>query len=580
MGQIQIVFPKLSQFWNDAGVLGLYRCILGKVHADPQEEETDPMDDLGERLNVSVRLAVGELVLEGEEPAMQELLEIAYGRLIKRYYDISTQRQKDDLAAHNFYYDSQTDTFVRFSKRKARGIAAFIYDKAPRPAGDLVKWQNKIAGVLPASQAHLQGRLDDFLEQQEIKAGPPSGMLIDEPNRVRPRVSIYVKEGKPKKEACFLCGGMSSKMERVNQTVFPFLTGDAGVLSFFSTTRNVSQACWRCAFVGKFVPVSGFFLQSRDRCHMFFPLATSLTKMNEVYDSLRRIANWEPNYWCNFEHALGGYFSHPSEAAFAFFFRVYEYLAKRKDADEDDVEWLLDDEIQDEIINLALQEAPLSFAIISTEQKGQIQMPTRVWIFDELTYLFRLFREVQKRKLDWRDVCRNMLDSTAARDENRSLVRDHMLGCIMQKRSILQEAVDFVFHVNRGQRQYIAPLVEFVRRYEEVIKQGGTMEREALDAAVTLGRRIGTAVGKESGKKGRLFALRKCRKLSDFLNELNRLQLRLSNEYQFAVPPAVYEGHLTQENFEEFRGFCMLAALNAFNAATSQREQATASTNN
>ena len=211
-------------------------------------------------------------------------------------------------------------------------------------------------------------------------------------------------------------------------------------------------------------------------------------------------------------------------------------------------------------------------------------MPTRVWLFDDLTYLFRLFQGAHAREVEWRNLCRNMLDSTAARDENRSLARDRMLGRVLQKQSILQNAVDFAFHVNRGQKQYIAPLEQFVRFYEEVLKQGqkgGAMEREALDAAVTLGRRIGTAIGKESGKKGRLFALRKSRKLADFLNELNRLQLRLPRDSQFAVPPAVYEGHLTQENFEEFRGFCMLAALNAFNAATSpQRQQEAATTGN
>ena len=100
------------------------------------------------------------------------------------------------------------------------------------------------------------------------------------------------------------------------------------------------------------------------------------------------------------------------------------------------------------------------------------------------------------------------------------------------------------------------------------------MEQVALDAAVTLGKRIGVAVAQERGKKGSLFTLRKCRKLPDFLNELNRLQFR----FNIAIPPSVYEGHLTDSNFEEFKGFCLLAALNAFNAGTaSKRETATQS---
>ena len=96
------------------------------------------------------------------------------------------------------------------------------------------------------------------------------------------------------------------------------------------------------------------------------------------------------------------------------------------------------------------------------------------------------------------------------------------------------------------------------------------MDKDALEAAVTLGKRVGSAVARDRGKKGSLFTLRKCRTLPDFLNQLNRLQFR----FEIAVPPATYQGHLNQENFEEFRGFCMLAALNAFNAGTSQREKA------
>jgi hypothetical protein len=112
-------------------------------------------------------------------------------------------------------------------------------------------------------------------------------------------------------------------------------------------------------------------------------------------------------------------------------------------------------------------------------------------------------------------------------------------------------------------------LVRFIGIYEELLHKGGGMNDKARDAAVTLGRRIGGAVAAEHGKKGNLFALRKCRTVADFLNELNRLQFR----YQIAIPPAVYEGHLTDGNFEEFRGFCLLAALNTFNAGMARQEQ-------
>ena len=568
MSEVEVTFPRLNQFWNDSGVLGLYRCIIGEVHADPQAGDNDLGGRLDDRFEVDVRLEKDGLVVKGDADTVEGMLNAAYDRLVKRYYDISTLRQREDTGSHNFYYDSASDIFKTFSKRKSRGIATFIYDKAPRPAGEQVKWEGKQAGKLPESHAHLQERLEAFLDQQGIKAGPPAGMLVDQPNRVRPKVTLQVKEGKAKPVACFLCGGTSSKMEKVNQTTFPFITGDAGVLSFFNLTREVSQVCWRCAFVGKFVPVNGFFIQSGDRLHMFFPFAPHLLKMNDVYSQLSPLAQWEPNFWRNVEHNLGGYFSHPRETGFAFFHAVFEHLVRNcqdGDYEEDGYE-----ELEEVIFDTSFRDAPLSFAMVSTEQKGQIQMPTQVWLFNDLFYLFRLFREVISQDGDWKAIVRSMVDFTAQRDENRSLERDRMLGTVMKKQSILKKSEEIAYHVNRSQRQYIAPLVDFVYLFEKLLQKGDAMDKDALEAAVTLGKRVGSAVARDRGKKGSLFTLRKCRTLPDFLNQLNRLQFR----FEIAVPPATYQGHLNQENFEEFRGFCMLAALNAFNAGTSQREKA------
>ena len=563
MSDVQICFPRLNNFWNDSGVLGIYRCIMGDVHADLQRGDNESYNHLGEEYSVTVNLKKDGLKIGGEAKDVEAVLERAYGRLIKRYYDVSTQLQIEDNPSWNFYYDSEKDQFVSFPKRKARGIAALVFDKAPRPASGQVRWKDKQPGQLPDSHAHIQDRLDAFLEQQKLKAGPPAGMLLDEPNRVRPKVKIKIKDGRLRADPCFLCGQYSSSMEKVNQTIFPFVTGDSGGLSFFNMTREVSQVCWRCAYVGKFVPVNGFFSKSGDRLHMFFPFAPDLLKMDQVYGTLNSIVEWEPNFWRNFESRIGGYFTHPREVAFSFMHRVYEHLAlDRQNTDQDagysafmDVVW---------------SDAPLSFALVSAEQKGNTQMPTQVWLFDDVVYLFRLFQHIKKQDETWKDIAHSMIDFTAQRNENRSLERDRLLGSVLRKQSILRQAEAFAYHINREGRQYFAPLFDFVIHYEDVLrKKGESMETQAREAAVTLGRRIGSVIAKEGGKKGSLFALRKCRTLPDFLSELNRLQFK----WKIAVPPAAYEGQLNQTNFEEFRGFCMLAALNSFNAGTASNDK-------
>ena len=210
MSDITVTFPRLNQFWNDSGVLGLYRCIIGDIHQKSQRGVDYPSTNLDTEFQTSTKLEADQLVISGEVDAVQGLLETAYNdRLIKHYYDLSSEKQWEEEASHNFFLNSE-EIFKSFPKRKARGIAAFIYDKAPRPAGGQVKWSDKTPGKLPEDYTHVQDRLDQFLEDKKLKPGPPAGMLIDEPNRVRPKVIIQVQEPNRKStrktSPCFLCG--------------------------------------------------------------------------------------------------------------------------------------------------------------------------------------------------------------------------------------------------------------------------------------------------------------------------------------------------------------------------------------
>ena len=562
--EIHLSFPRLNHFWNDSGVLGLYRCLIDSVHAPSQRESAEREGDYREVFGIEANLTRDALELSGAPEALKQALDAAYDRLVERYYNLSTEKQRNDTSAHNFYYDSKTDRFRPFPKKKPKGIAAFIYDKAPRPSGDQAKWVGEPAGQLPEEWSHLQDRLDAFLQSNKLSAGPPAGMLIDGPNRIKPNVTIAIKEGKPK-GVCFLCGQPSTTLEKISQTVFPFITGDSGILSFFSGASEVNKVCWRCAFVGKFVPVNGFYTTAGDSLHLFFPFAPSLTKMNEVYGKLQAaaFAFTDPDYWKNFEVQLGGYFARSHELAFAFLHALYQRLFNSNEIEEDA-------DFDCDLFSFALENAPVSFAVVSTMAKGNTQMPTEAYLFDDLAYLFRLFRLTERHETDWKNLAANLVDSTAAKKEDYSLRRNRIMRLMLDKRSILREAESFAYHVNRQKQRAIGPLARFVTLYEELIHKGGGMESQAREAAVTLGRRVGGAVAAERGKKGNLFALRKCRTVADFLNELNRLQFR----YQIAIPPAVYEGHLTEENFDEFRGFCLLAALNTFNAGMARQEQA------
>ena len=120
--------------------------------------------------------------------------------------------------------------------------------------------------------------------------------------------------------------------------------------------------------------------------------------------------------------------------------------------------------------------------------------------------------------------------------------------------------------------------------------------QKMVETARWLGDNIGTAVanavlGQQSGEgqktppavrqketpgraKGNMFRLRNTRTTGDFVTELARLQLR----YRIDVPRDVLDGiTLSPETFDDFRGFCVIAALNRFQYMTRSNPKENAS---
>lgn len=558
---IEITFPKLNHFWLDSGLLGL-TALLCEVESDIEKEVSN-----------------AGLKLKGTEQAIQDALEGAYKLLINRFYNLSTKKQRDDATSHNFYYDSKNEKFISFPKKKSVGIAKLIFNKAPRPTGSSIKWEKeekrevringkvikKNRGILPSSHAHLQNNMDEYLDENKLDV-TTKGLLIDGPNAICPKVNIVVQTVNKVKGACYLCGENNSFLEDAGQTIFPFITGSSGLLNFNSLCANPEKVCWKCAFLGKFVPVNGFYLSQGENLFAFFPYSISLEKMLEVYGPLQDAKYEDPNLFKNFQHPLGfekyadGYFQKPYEVACAFFYTLYKkplLLHRESSEDEGILDW-------EKMYSLTISTAPLEFVVLHAESKGQTSMGKMVWPFRDSVYFFRLMKELEEAKINIKEVMRLLIDFSQ-KNENRTLVRNRVCERILKKQSIIDLLEPHVFNTDHT---YIKPLFDFVTKYEPIVrkeKMGMTIEEQ--EAAVTLGKRIGMIVG-NNGKKGDLFALRKARRKSDFLNELNRLQFK----YHLTVPPDVYEGKLTDSNFVEFKQFCLVASVNSFHAATQSNE--------
>ena len=544
---MEVVFNKTGHFWFDCGLTGFIKLL----------EEIDLP-------KISTHVEDSKFVLDGAADDIKKALEDAFALLVDRYYNLSTKKQIDDRSSYNFYYDSQKDEFVSFPKKKAVGIAGIIFDKAARPTKGMIKWKDPKKHILPDEYKHLQERMEKYVKDNGLKI-TTAGLLLDGPNAVQPKLKIAIGE-KKRGKYCYLCGEETGSLEDANQTVFPFITGSSGILSFNPNAGRPERVCWKCSMLGKYVPVVGFYSTQGDSLSIFLPYSTSLKKMCQVHDLLESTKYQDENLLRNFEHPLGGYYQHPYEITYSFLYTLYDRcLLNRLEPGMDEID--LD---VDAALNLTTNTAPLEFYVIQTKKEGDTFSGKMIWPFKETLYFFRLHEKIEKTiKIRMKEVLSYCVDYEASKNENKTLLRNRICERILKKQSILDLVEQHVFHTNSS---YFRPLYEMVLVYELLLKEGDMVFKEEQEAAVSLGKCIGRAVGNsDSGKKGDLFALRKCRRKVDFLEQLNRLQFRLGSD--FLIPKEVYEGKLTDDNFQEFKQFCMVAALNTYNAVVSEKNK-------
>jgi hypothetical protein len=556
---LEVNFPKLSHFWMDSGLVGLYKIA--------KEENSSEM-------NVEIQLTDDYLTFKGSETNLTALFEKTCWSLLDQYYNKSTEKQIQENSG--FYYDSKEDRFVRFPKVQAMGIAGLIFSKAARKTGEAISIVevNEVGTkikkkVLPPEYSHLQNRLDFFLSETGLKLADK--MLIDGPYAVKPKVNIKVKQGKEKGK-CFICGESSHSLTNITGTVYPMITGPDGVLSFNSNVGKPEKVCWKCDFMSKFVPANGFYIyqiQNKSKSfHIYFPYSSSLIKMSEVYEDFESIKINHPKLLTNFENLLGSYFQRPYEQMFTFLYSIYRMVLCKKTCDDSSI---LDFE---KLSGTMISKASLEFYIINTTSLGDnTQMGKMVWPFNDSVYMFRLFDKIEKNDMKMEDIMSNLIDYE--QKENKTMLRNRICERILKKRSIIELIELHVFHINKSKKQYIKPIHDFTIFYEKILRESDDeMDQSIIDTAVSLGKTVGISAASAGSKKGKgdLFRLRRTRKPEDFLNEINRIQMK----YGTLVTANLYsKGQDFEDNFLEFKQFCMIAALNAFNAGSKENNSKT-----
>lgn len=644
-------FPRTGNPWIDAGIVGLYRVLNRKAtYVDPPAEADGDRWQPSRFPDVNLGgLAADRLVIKGPADQVQACLEAAYDRLVAIYFNVSSQKQKEEKGSYNFYYDQGQKKFITFPKKKAAGAALLLFDKAARPSREQVEWGTepdargkpaRIPGRMPPKYAHLQEELDALLKQNGMKPGPPAGLLLDGPNQVRPKVEIRTNERPAKAKAqCFLVGTAEAALVEAKETAFPLLGGSR---SFINGVADWPRMGWKVDFVGKFVPAVSFFYLQGDDIHVFIPESTNLQRVDVLADLLASMMRLEPNLFRNFDLLLSPpklrpFFQRRSEVALGFLYSVFVKLSEHRPppagADANDREpqaagsrkAIFDDDPEgngdegqegaseppialDLVFDALWREGTTSFTVVSATKKGNVWMARDFTTFRDIDRLARLFARMQRRittrdgkgryECDPKNLFATLIDFEA-NPEARTLVRDKVSESILRGESVLALLERHAFHINThsdpGKGRRVGPLLDFAQIYEKGLREGTDMEEkysQMVKTATWLGDSIGKALanavlGKSDDQaaddpvekqreshgraKGGLYRLRKARTVADFVNELAGLQFR----YKIDFPKDVLDGEtFTPDQFEEFRGFCVVSALNRFQYMTRKRPEA------
>ncbi len=605
---IELNFRRTGIPWIDAGTAGLFRVLTGKTSYLVDSLTKEKLQAAS--ADVLVQFSdEGDLRLVGSKDQLQQLLELAYEDLTDCYFNVSSDKQRADRKAYNFYFVTDEERFQDFPKSRAAGPALLLFDKASRPTGTQKKWGTdhesgkEKPGILPEGMEGHQGTLDLFIEEYGLKPGPPAGLLIDGPNKVQPKIKIRV--GVKEQPCDFLTGHDAGGLDVGKATAFPLLGGSR---SFASNTADEPRIGWQMDYVGKFTPAVTFFYMQNDDMYLFFPQSSALSRIVDVSEELIDMRQVQANFFKNFELQLGGYFSERSEILFAFLHAVFRHfsgyrpiepVATSDDDTDDELVSLgpVDDAEVNEIEHISCQQvfdklcrgAPVNFAVVAARKMGNLWMGRDFQTFTDVLYIARLLDLMtsvlpsengpQRQRCSPKRLMSTLIDFSSKK--NKTLLRNKVCERILTKQSVLSLLERHAYHKfsqwKPGEPLMISVLRDFALLYEpEICEVHGMTKTEfeqMAQSAKWLGEKIADAVagftdgesnerGESVGRsKGVFFRLRRARTLQDFQEEIIRIQMR----YKLDIPAhALDADRFNPETFAQFKGFCVIASLSRF----------------
>lgn len=582
-------FKVRGHWWFDAGIVGFYliaRDLLLRREAGPS----------GQLLwsNVKVGLERDGVVIEAPEERMKPFVEACYEELAARWWNRSKAEQGERLEL--VCYDRKKEEFYLAPKRMPTPIPALsMSPKGWHVEGDAID-------SLPPS---LQTKVRAYLEEQKKSLWGKGELLCYGLPVCHPILEIFPTGGR--KKVCSICG-QTLQCDSVNQTSFPLFASQSATFTFDSDLKAPDTICWECQLLGKFAVQSAFYKKVDDLIYILQFESGDMEELLGAHEEFgaesRLVLPWADNkvYFSNFQTEKGSVLMNARltyEVLWGLYLEAYKLvLENQKERHRRAKELLAKDE--EELDGESLRRiAALNVILMSLASKGKTFITKEVVSYTDTTYLFRLIGYIRKcirheaseavrrdgaHFFDFLFFDLQFPNPQKPYDPLNGLDRNRILQRIFEKKSILHHVENFVFEKSlQTEYPWLGRILFFVIRYELAVHHrdlpegdGNGMTEEQITLATKLGAQIvisareilmkeGESSDLLKGIKGDLFTLRKTRTATDFLEQLNRLQFR----YGIVVNKEIASGILAKSEvpFEEFKAYCMISALNAYNSA-------------
>ena len=586
---IQHTFKARGHWWFDSGLMGLYFIAKDKTTLEAKRWP-----------DVKVVLDFDGLSIEAPDDRMTPFLESCYEELASNWWNRSTKKQKENPEL--VCYDQEKKELFCLPKRMPTPVPALSV--SPK------SWRGD-AEAFEDLSASLQEEVTAYLKEHKKSLWTTKKKLCYEQPVCHPQLDVFPKVRRGGGAVCSVCG-QTSVCDRVSQTSFPLFSSQSATFSFNSDLGSPDLICWECQLLGKFAVHASYYKVADSLTYIMQLNSGDLRALKDAHltfgipSPLRLLLEDDKIYFYNFgeksrilQNARLSY-----EVLWGFYLAAYELVLKNQQKRRNETR-ALEGSDEDEIDEESLRRtAVLNVVLAALDSKGNTFITKEVVTYTDTTYLFRLIGFIKKyirteapeamaqdlgsffELLFW-DL--ELPNPQKPYDPLNGMDRNSLLRCVFEKKSIVCRVESFVFkkslavdYPSFGRILFFVMAYELVahcRDSEEGEKRGMAkgMTKEQIALATKLGAQIVLAAkealvkegeGLESMKavKGDLFALRKTRTATDFLEQLNRLQFRYGIVVNKEIAAGVF-ADLAEDDvpFEEFRAYCMIAALNAYN---------------